>query len=80
MSSTGRRIIRMPLSALLSVLAQPELGADAPSWAPIVFAVGALVVVVLVLILVRQKLKQYEMRRQDPDHPEDADARDPDQD
>ena len=53
-SSTGRRIIRMPLSALLSVLAQPELGADAPSWAPIVFAVGALVVVVLVLILVRQ--------------------------
>lgn len=77
MSSTGRRIIGMALSALLSVLAQPDLDLDAPSWAPVVFAAGAFVVVILVLILVRQKLKQSEMRRQDP---EDPDSRDPDQD
>lgn len=77
MCSTARRIVRMALSALLSLVAQPGMDVDAPSWAPIVFAVGAFAVLVLVLILVWQKLKQYEMRRQDP---EDPDSRDPDHD
>ena len=66
----------MALFALVSVLAQPEVDANAPGWAPIVFAVGAFAVVVVVLILVRQKLKQSELGGNDP---EDPDARDQDQ-
>lgn len=66
----------MALLPLLSVLTQPELNVDTPSWAPIVFAIGAFAVVVLVLILVWQKLKQTQMRNNDP---EDPDTRDQDQ-
>lgn len=70
MSSTGRRILPMAFFALLSLLAQPEVDVDAPSWAPIVFAVGAFAVVVLVLVLVRQKMKQSELRSDNPEDPE----------
>lgn len=59
----------MALFPLLLVLTQPELEVNAPGWAPIVFAAGAFAVVVLVLILVRQKLKNLEMREDDPEDP-----------
>lgn len=59
----------MALFPLLLVLTQPELEVNAPGWAPIVFAAGAFAVVVLVLILVRQKLKNSEMREDDPEDP-----------
>lgn len=63
----------MALFPLLSLLAQPELDQSAPGWAPIVFAAGAFAVVVLVLILMWQKLKQSEMRSDDPEDPESRD-------
>lgn len=59
----------MALFPLLLVLTQPELEVNAPGWAPIVFAAGAFAVVVMVLILVRQKLKNSEMREDDPEDP-----------
>lgn len=59
----------MALFPLLLVLTQPELEVNAPGWAPIVFAAGAFAVVVMVLILVRQKLKNLEMREDDPEDP-----------
>lgn len=59
----------MALFPLLLVLTQPELEVNAPGWAPIVFAGGAFAVVVMVLILVRQKLKNSEMREDDPEDP-----------
>lgn len=59
----------MALFPLLFVLTQPELEVNAPGWAPIVFAAGAFAVVVMVLILVRQKLKNSEMREDDPEDP-----------
>lgn len=63
----------MALFPLLSLLAQPELDQSTPGWAPIVFATGAFAVVVMVLILVQQKLKQSEMRGDDPEDPESRD-------
>lgn len=59
----------MALFPLLLVLTQPELEVNAPGWAPIVFAAGAFAVVAMVLILVRQKLKNSEMREDDPEDP-----------
>lgn len=50
----------MPHSALLTVLAAPQLQTETPTWAPILFAVGAFGVVVVVLIMVRRKLKESE--------------------
>ncbi|WP_022872121.1 hypothetical protein [Nesterenkonia alba] len=60
----------MTFPTLQSLTAQAaDVAADAPTWAPILFAAGAFVVVVLVLILVRQKLKASEQWRHDPDNP-----------
>lgn len=63
----------MALFPLLSRLAQLEMDEGTPGWAPIVFAAGAFAVVVMVLLLVRQKLKQSEMRGDDPEDPESRD-------
>ena len=56
----------LPLTAASHVGA---MAADAPTWAPIVFAAGAFAVVVLVLILMRQKLKQSESWNADNEGP-----------
>ncbi|WP_044493280.1 hypothetical protein [Nesterenkonia massiliensis] len=56
----------LPLTAVSQVGA---MAADAPTWAPIVFAAGAFAVVVLVLILMRQKLKQSESWHKDHEGP-----------
>ena len=60
----------LPLEKLL---AQPEIEVDAPSWAPILFAGGAFIVVVLVLILMWKKLRQSEQWRGDHESPDDND-------
>ncbi|GAA4921168.1 hypothetical protein [Nesterenkonia rhizosphaerae] len=59
-------------SLLLPLTAASHVGAmaaDAPTWAPIVFAAGAFAVVVLVLVLMRQKLKQSESWHKDHEGP-----------
>lgn len=56
----------LPLTAASHVGA---MAADAPTWAPIVFAAGAFAVIVLVLILMRQKLKQSESWHKDHEGP-----------
>lgn len=55
------------------LLAQPDLQVDAPSWAPILFAGGAFIVVGMVLILMWQKLRQSEQWRNEQEPPDDDD-------
>ncbi|MCT1606693.1 hypothetical protein M3B43_04995 [Nesterenkonia massiliensis] len=60
----------LPLTAASQVGA---MAADAPTWAPIVFAAGAFAVIILVLILMRQKLKQSDSWLRDSERPGDND-------
>lgn len=54
-----------------SLLAQPELEVDTPTWGPIAFAAGAFLVVVSALVMMWKKLKQSEQWRRDDDEPHD---------
>ncbi|RJN32793.1 hypothetical protein [Nesterenkonia natronophila] len=65
----------MSLFRLSQLLAQPDIETDAPSWAPILFAGGAFIVVSLVLILMWKKLRQSEQWRGDEGPRDDSDRR-----